>query len=72
MIIDSNNNNVIKTGKSFCELTPKEQIEKLKKRKANFAKEMHDESDQGDKARFANDITLINLTILKLQEKLSN
>lgn len=71
MITDSlSGNNVDKKGKSFSEMTTEQQIEKLKKRKINFAKEMHDASDVCDKARYADDIRLIDLRIKILEKSL--
>ncbi|MCX6725755.1 MAG: hypothetical protein NT052_00345 [Candidatus Shapirobacteria bacterium] len=64
------NNNVDKNLISFSDLPTEKQIEKLKKRKINFAKLMHDESDTGDKACLADEINLIDLRIKNLKKKI--
>jgi len=70
MTIDLNDDNVDKQVKSFSELTTEQQIEKLKKRKRNFAKDMHDASDRCDKASLAEDIRVIDLRIKILERNL--
>lgn len=66
MEIKSNSNNVTKGEKNFNNLTSSQQVEKLKKRKINYARMMHDESDIADRAWYASEITMINLQIERI------
>ena len=67
-----NNKNVAKRKiVDFNKLTLDQQLEKLKNRKKNYAKLMHDESDFSDKAWYVNEIKMIDLQIKMIKTEIA-
>lgn len=57
-----------KVAKDFSEMTEEEKIEKLKRRKQNYGKLMHEETgDNGDKVWYGNEILWIDWQIRQMK-----